>query len=64
MPVLTDFLSVPSTPKKNKTLSLERIKELNKQREVLDTFKQTFNLRIYESNNLWKKYMIKKKKLY
>ena len=63
MPVLTDFLSVPSTPKKNKTLSLERIKELNKQREVLDTFKQTFNLRIYESNNLWKKIYDKEKEI-
>lgn len=63
MPVLTDFLSVPSTPKENENLILERIKELNKQHEVLDTFKQTFNLRIYESNNLWKKIYDKEKEI-
>lgn len=63
MPVLTDFLSVPSTPKENENLILERIKELNKQREVLDTFEQTFNLSINKSNNLWKKIYDKEKKI-
>lgn len=63
MPVLTDFLSVPSTPKENENLIFERIKELNKQREVLDTFEQTFNLSIYKSNNLWKKIYHKEKEI-